>query len=312
MSPKSHLSILFPWQEEVEYRPLPETAWHDLGLDVLTEKIAAQPQEVPLIRRVMTSLTPDPRVSAFRADVFEDLLAHPEIRNRLMKLLEQVKTFYDYGVTVRPNDRDDSLWDLLHRLEEYHDYIITVEEIRECLSDASLSSRGLVQLKETVDGIYAENGFAALKKERNILDFSDMEHFALKILNYDDTFMSEHLEGIAEIPEFNRVGTLKYRAVCNLLEFALGARCWLLYWSCYYRSIIELVNSVYLARLRLVAITVNRGHSIVHSLWHEGREIACAHYGDVTCITSIDREVCGRIHVICKVWTVRIVTSWLP
>ena len=124
--------------------------------------------------------------------------------------------------------------------------------------------------------------------------------------------MSEHLEGIAEVPEFNRVGALKYRTVCNLLEFALGARCWLLYWSCCYWSIIELVNSVYLARLRFVAITVNGGHCIVHSLWHEGREITCAHYGDVTCITSIDREVCGRIHVICKVWTVGVITSWLP
>ena len=189
MSPKSHLSILFPWQEEVEYRPLPETAWHDLGLDVLTEKIAAQPQEVPLIRRVMTSLTPDPRVSAFRADVFEDLLAHPEIRNRLMKLLEQVKTFYDYGVTVRPNDRDDSLWDLLHRLEEYHDYIITVEEIRECLSDASLSSRGLVQLKETVDGIYAENGFAALKKDVEEMRISASQVKSLTLgVNLNDRF----------------------------------------------------------------------------------------------------------------------------
>ena len=189
MSPKSPLSILFPWQEEVEYRPLPETAWHDLGLDVLTEKIAAQPQEVPLIRRVMTSLTPDPRVSAFRADVFEDLLAHPEIRNRLMKLLEQVKTFYDYGVTVRPNDRDDSLWDLLHRLEEYHDYIITVEEIRECLSDASLSSRGLVQLKETVDGIYAENGFAALKKDVEEMRVSASQVKSLTLgVNLNDRF----------------------------------------------------------------------------------------------------------------------------
>ena len=211
MSPKSHLSILFPWQEEVEYRPLPETAWHDLGLDVLTEKIAAQPQEVPLIRRVMTSLTPDPRVSAFRADVFEDLLAHPEIRNRLMKLLEQVKTFYDYGVTVRPNDRDDSLWDLLHRLEEYHDYIITVEEIRECLSDASLSSRGLVQLKETVDGIYAENGFAALKKdvEEMRIDASQMKSLTLGI-NLNERFEAVNM-GLVSVnaKPFTQSGILK-------------------------------------------------------------------------------------------------------
>ena len=189
MSPKSKLSILFPWQEEVTYRALPDAAWHDLGLDALTEKIAAQPQEVPLLRRVMTSLTPDPRVSAFRADVFEDLLTHPDIRTRLMKLLERVKTFYDYGVTVRPNDRDDSLWDLLHRLEEYHDYVVTVEEIRDCLSAAELRSRGLVQLKETVDALYAENGFAALKKDVEEMRVSASQVRSLTLgVNLNDRF----------------------------------------------------------------------------------------------------------------------------
>ena len=39
------LSILFPWQDEITYRPLPDSTWHDLGLDVLTEKIAALPEE---------------------------------------------------------------------------------------------------------------------------------------------------------------------------------------------------------------------------------------------------------------------------
>ena len=78
---QSKLSILFPYQDEVTYREIPEESWHDLGLDALTEKAAAQPQEVPLLRRVMMSLTPDPRVAAFRSDVFEDMLRHPEIRN---------------------------------------------------------------------------------------------------------------------------------------------------------------------------------------------------------------------------------------
>ena len=70
------LSILFPWQSEVTYRELPESAWHDLGMDVIAGKVAAQPQEIPLIRRVMTSMTADPRVTAFRCDVFADILSH--------------------------------------------------------------------------------------------------------------------------------------------------------------------------------------------------------------------------------------------
>ena len=34
------LSILFPRQDEVTYREIPEESWHDLGLDALTEKVA--------------------------------------------------------------------------------------------------------------------------------------------------------------------------------------------------------------------------------------------------------------------------------
>ena len=124
------LSILFPRQSEVVYQVIPEESWHDLGLDAVTEKVARLPQELPLIRRVMMSLTADPRVAAFRADVFEDILRHPEIRDRLMKLLDKVKMFYDYGVVRRTDGDEAGIWDLMHRLEEYHDYILTVEAIR--------------------------------------------------------------------------------------------------------------------------------------------------------------------------------------
>ena len=48
------LSILFPRQDEVTYREIPEESWHDLGLDAITERIAAKPQEIPLIRRCST------------------------------------------------------------------------------------------------------------------------------------------------------------------------------------------------------------------------------------------------------------------
>ena len=115
------LSILFPWQEEVTYREIPEETWHDLGLDAITEKVAAKPQEVPLIRRVMMNLTADPRVAAFRIDVFEDILRHPEIREKMLKLLEKVRMFYDYGVVNRHAGDEAGIWDLMHRLEEYHD-----------------------------------------------------------------------------------------------------------------------------------------------------------------------------------------------
>ena len=46
--------------------------------------------------------------------------------------------FYDYGIVKRQAGDEAGVWDLMHRLEEYHDYIQTVEAIRECLEDRDL------------------------------------------------------------------------------------------------------------------------------------------------------------------------------
>ena len=186
---QSKLSILFPRQEEVIYREIPEESWHDLGLDALTEKVAGQPLEVQLLRRVMMSLTPDPQVAAYRSDVFEDIFRHPEIRERLIKLLDKVKMFYDYGVVNRHEGDETGIWDLMHRLEEYHDYILTVEAIRECLSDKDLVSEGLTALRDSVDRIYQDQGFAALRRDVEEMHIAASEIRSLTVgINVNDRF----------------------------------------------------------------------------------------------------------------------------
>ena len=205
------LSILFPRQDEVTYQEIPEETWHDLGLDALTEKVAAQPQEVPLLRRVMAALTPDPAVAAFRADVFQDILRHPEIRERLMKLLDRIKMFYDYGVVNRHEGDEAGIWDLMHRLEEYHDYILTVEAVRECLSEKDLVSEGLRNLRDTVEEIYRDRGFAALKKDVEEMRVSASEIRSLTVgINVNDRFEAVNM-GLVSVnaKPFTKSGILK-------------------------------------------------------------------------------------------------------
>ena len=205
------LSLLFPFQERIEYRMIPEEAWHDLGLDAVTEKITAQPQEQAMIEQVMRSLTPDPEVTAFRCGVFEELLRHPEIRERMAKLLERVKMFYDYGVVRRHESDESSIWDLMHRLEEYHDYILTVEAIRECLSDKDLVSEGLTALRDTVEQIYREQGFAALRKDVEELRLSASEIRSLTVgVNVNERFEAVSM-GLVSVngKPFTKSGLLK-------------------------------------------------------------------------------------------------------
>ncbi len=205
------LSILFPYQDRVTYREIPEESWHDLGLDALTEKVAAQPQEVPMFRRVMGALTADPAVAAFRSDVFEDILHHPEIRERLLKLLDRIKMFYDYGVVNRHEGDESGIWDLMHRLEEYHDYILTVEAVRECLSDKELVSEGLTGLRDRVEQIYEDQGFAALRKDVEELRVSASEIRSLTVgINLNERFEAVSM-GLVSVngKAFTRSGILK-------------------------------------------------------------------------------------------------------
>ncbi len=205
------LSILFPYQDEVVYQMLPESTWHDLGLDSVSDALARRPQEAPLLRQVMCSMTPDPRVAAFRADVFEDILAFPEIQDRLMKLLEKVKMFYDYGVVNRREGDEAGIWDLMHRLEEYHDYIITVESIRECLTEYDLKSEGLTGLRNTVEAIYRDNGFAALKKDVEAMRTAASQVQSVTLgVNLNDRFEAVSL-GLVSVNSkpFTRSGLLK-------------------------------------------------------------------------------------------------------
>ncbi len=208
---QNRLSILFPYQDEVTYREIPEESWHDLGLDALTEKVAAQPKEVPLLCRVMMSLTADPRVAAFRSDVFEDMLRHPEIREKLTKLLDKIKMFYDYGVVNRHEGDETGIWDLMHRLEEYYDYILTVEAIRECLSEKDLVSEGLTNLRDTVDRIYQDQGFAALRRDVEEMRVSASEIRSLTVgINLNNRFeaVSMGLVSVNAKP-FTKSGLLK-------------------------------------------------------------------------------------------------------
>ena len=205
------LSILFPRQDEVTYREIPEESWHDLGLDAITEKIASKPQEIPLIRRVMMNLTADPQVAAFRIDVFEDILRHPEIREKLLQLLDKVRMFYDYGVVNRHEGDETGIWDLMHRLEEYHDYILTVEAIRECLSDRDLVSEGLISLRDTVNRIYEEKGFEALRRDVEEMRITASEIRSLTVgINVNDRFeaVSMGLVSVNAKP-FTKSGLLK-------------------------------------------------------------------------------------------------------
>ena len=157
-------SILYPNGAEPNYKRISDVTFHDLGMDTIVKDVCKNAAEQELVKRIMCNMTDDAEVTTYRCEVFDDILKNPTLRERILKLLDKVNFIRDYGIR-RDFDEKAGIWDLMHRLDEANDYINCVQDIYECLSEYELSSEGLVNLRNYVDIIYHEEGFAALKED---------------------------------------------------------------------------------------------------------------------------------------------------
>lgn len=175
MAKKQTISILFPGQERVGIRTMPDATWHDLGLDSLCEKLTSRANERTIISGIMRAMTEDAKTARYRVGVFADILAFPKLRERITELLSQVQFLNDYGSFRKDHDIRAGLWELLHRLSELDDYINCIESIREVLGEYEISSEGLKNLRDYIGSVYEESLFAELKKDIAALR-ADTEH----------------------------------------------------------------------------------------------------------------------------------------
>ncbi|MBR1824066.1 MAG: DNA mismatch repair protein [Ruminococcus sp.] len=161
----SSVSILFPDGSTDGFRELPETVIHDLGLDTICTEITDDPKEQRLILNILSNTSPDPRVTDYRQKVFADILALPDLRKKIIELFDRLEFIRNFGTVAKSTDEKLGLWYLLHRLDELNDYITCIEAMRECLSDASVSSEGLVRFRDYIDSLYSDACFAEMKKD---------------------------------------------------------------------------------------------------------------------------------------------------
>ncbi|MCR4586082.1 MAG: DNA mismatch repair protein [Lachnospiraceae bacterium] len=165
MARNNPISILFPPVEGITYRNMPDTAWHDLGLDTICDKLTPKAVERTTIASVMRAMTDEPYVAAYRIGVFEDIMKYPDLRTQMMELLSHVQFLNDYGSYKKDHDRRTGLWELLHRMSELDDYIKSVEQIRDCLEQFEVSSEALKNLHDYIEQIYNDSLFEELKKD---------------------------------------------------------------------------------------------------------------------------------------------------
>ncbi|MBO7452968.1 MAG: DNA mismatch repair protein [Clostridiales bacterium] len=159
------ISILYPDQKEVEYKQLSNLACHDLALDVLCQKLASVPKEEALLMSILSKLTTDTAVAEYRQKVFVDILNLPDLRTKMMELLDKIQYIKDFKTMKRGSTERMGLWDLLHKLDEINDYIECIESMQACLNEADIKSKGLIDLREYVNSIYNESCFAEMKSD---------------------------------------------------------------------------------------------------------------------------------------------------
>lgn len=190
---KYTISLLAP-DTESEFKTMSDTTVHDLGLDTITSQITSDAKEQQMIIRVLSRMTSDPEVATYRQDVFEDIYILPNMRERLLDLMNQIDYLKDYGTWRKNAEEKPGLWDLMHRLDELKTFITCVESLHDCLSDSGIKSKGLKDLLNYIDTLYSDANFTQMKKDiENItVDANSIRSVTIGI-NINSRFEAESL-----------------------------------------------------------------------------------------------------------------------
>ena len=189
MNQHTGFSLLQPAGAEIEYRRLPDHVMHDLGLEAFIQAVSGDAKERRLITNVLSQITDDAGVAAYRREIFADILRLPELRKTMMQLFDRIQFMKDFSTMHKTTDEELGLWHLFHRLDELDGYIKTVETMRDCLSDERICSEGLISLRDYIAGLYEDACFAEMKADIAALKMkaSDVQSVTLGI-NVNERF----------------------------------------------------------------------------------------------------------------------------
>ena len=189
MNKHTGFSLLQPAGSDPEYRRLPDQVMHDLGLEEYCQALSDDARERRIITNVLSQITDDVNVAAYRRQIFVDILSLPELRDTIMQLFDKIQFMKDFSTMHKTSDEELGLWHLFHRLDELDSYIKTVETMRDCLSDDRIRSDGLILLREHITELYEDACFAEMKADIAALKIkaSDVQSVTLGV-NVNERF----------------------------------------------------------------------------------------------------------------------------
>ena len=165
MTGDKKFSLLYPRGSKVDFKKIEDSTFHDLGLDVISREVTSEPKEQAIVADVLSHMTAEPSVTNYRQEIFEDLKNLPDVRAKLVELFEKIEFNKQYGVLRKSKDEVEGLWFLMHRLNQYRDYIVCVDALKDCLGDERIKSSGLKDFRTYIDEIYTDAHFHELKQD---------------------------------------------------------------------------------------------------------------------------------------------------
>ena len=160
----TNFSLLYPENYKGKTQTLPEEAVNDLSVDYIVDNLTKDVFERNSIKKILTNISSDIDVINYRADVFEDILNFPQLREGLVQLLSKLEDLRELEKFNKDGDAS-SLWQLINRLREIDGYVLCITMLKDILNSIPIQSKGLNRLKTIIEEIYATGGFDVLKKD---------------------------------------------------------------------------------------------------------------------------------------------------
>ena len=126
-------SLMQPAGTTPVYQTLPDHVLHDLGLDAFCQEISSDAKERRMIVNVLSQMTDDANVAAYRQQIFGDILRLPDLRTTMLELFGKIQFMKDFSTMHKSSDEELGLWHLFHRLDELDSYIIAIQQISNTL-----------------------------------------------------------------------------------------------------------------------------------------------------------------------------------
>lgn len=156
-------SLMFP--TEAQPPPAPVPTWEaDLGLEELVRALARDRRYAVFVRQTLTALTTDPGVIAWRQAVLADFLRNPDLTSRIATLLPRLSELREGRVLLGQRDRN-LLLETADRLAELDLYIEVIHNLHDSLTHAEIESSALLQLRDNLAQLLANENFKALRAE---------------------------------------------------------------------------------------------------------------------------------------------------